>query len=126
MLGDPVDAAHYWYGADDRLPSAAVLESLREYRAAEAAMRRRTRESMGMGESDLLALRYLLRAEKEQRLVTPKDLADYLGISTASTSVLLNRLEKSGHIVRTPHPTDRRALVVTSTGAADSEVRATL
>ena len=126
MAADPVDAPHYWYAADDRMPSARVLEALRAYRAAETAMRRRTRESMHMGESDLLALRYLLRAEREHRVVTPKDLADYLAISTASTSVLLNRLEKSGHIHRAPHPTDRRALVVTTTGASDDEVRATL
>ncbi len=117
----------YWYGPDDTLdPPGAVLQALREYRNVEVARRRSTRDSMGMGETDLLALRYLLRAQAAGERVGPKDLSRVLGITTASTTSLLDRLVGSGHVRREPHPTDRRALVIVPTVASDSEVRATL
>ena len=81
---------------------------------------------MGMGETDLLALRYVLKAEREGALLTPGMLAQRLGISTASTTVLIDRLERSGTRRGEAHPTDRRSLVVVSTTDSDSEVRQTL
>ncbi|WP_323960063.1 MarR family transcriptional regulator [Arthrobacter sp. JZ12] len=114
----------YWYG-----PVAAgidVLTALRDYRAAETAMRRRTRSSMGMGETDLLALRYLLEAQRAGREVSPKELSLKLGISSASTTTLIDRLSRSGHVTRKPHPHDRRALVLEATLESDGEVRQTL
>jgi DNA-binding MarR family transcriptional regulator len=117
----------YWY--DDEAgaaPGVRVLDALREYCAAEAAMRKRTRESMGMGETDLLAIRLLLRAQRTGRDLGPKDLARALGISSASTTILVDRLVASGHVERRAHPTDRRALIVVPTVDSDSEVRATL
>ncbi|KUM38270.1 MarR family winged helix-turn-helix transcriptional regulator [Arthrobacter sp. EPSL27] len=117
----------YWYEPDDRVdPPGAVLQALREYRNAEVARRRSTRDSMGMGETDLLALRYLLRAQSAGEQVGPKDLSRVLGITTASTTSLIDRLVGSGHVRREPHPTDRRSLVIVPTGATDTEVRATL
>ena len=89
----------YWYGPDDRLdPPGAVLQALREYRNAEVARRRSARDSMGMGETDLLALRYLLRAQAGGERVGPKDLSRVLGITTASTTSLIDRLVGSGLI----------------------------
>lgn len=127
MRGPASASDHYWYEDDAaRARTVDVLEALRAYRAAEAAMRRRTREAMGMGENDLLALRYLLRSQGQGVAVSPKDLARYLGISSASTTVLIDRLEKSGHVARRPSPSDRRALIIVPTGASDAEVRATL
>jgi DNA-binding MarR family transcriptional regulator len=118
---------HYWYGeATQKERSIAVLEAMRTYRAAETAMRRRTQVSMGMGETDLLALRYLIRAHSGGKTVGPKELAAYLGISSASTTALLDRLERSGHIERQPSPFDRRALIILPTVATDEEVRSTL
>ncbi|WP_353828700.1 MarR family transcriptional regulator [Agromyces sp. SYSU T0242] len=116
----------YWYSADRTRRGVAVLNALRDYRAAEAAMRRRTRSAMRMGETDLLAIRYLLKREREGVAVSPKDLSAHLGISSASTTVLIDRLVRSGHVERQPHPTDRRALVILPTIATDDEVRATL
>ncbi|MGR0220762.1 MarR family winged helix-turn-helix transcriptional regulator [Agromyces sp. ZXT2-6] len=116
----------YWYSDDRTRRGVAVLNALRDYRAAEAAMRRRTRSAMRMGETDLLAIRFLLKREGEGRTVSPKDLAAHLGISSASTTVLIDRLVRSGHVERRPHPTDRRALVIAPTISSDDEVRATL
>jgi DNA-binding MarR family transcriptional regulator len=117
----------YWYGPDERLdPPGAVLRALRDYRNVEVARRRSARDSMGMGKTDLLALRYLLRAQADGERVGPKDLSRMLGITTASTTSLVDRLVDSGHVRREPHPTDRRSLVIVPTVATDSEVRATL
>jgi DNA-binding MarR family transcriptional regulator len=110
-------------------PAAAareVLESLRLYRAADTAMRRRTRTSMGMGENELLAVRFLLRARRSGTSASPKQLSDYLGISSASTTLLIDRLERSGHVSRASHPTDRRSIVLAATDKAESDVRETL
>ena len=133
------ESSGYWYEPDaTRIGSVDVLNLLRRYRAADQEMRRRTRDSMGMGETDLLALRYVLKAEREGALLTPGMLAKRIGISTASTTVLIDRLERtapsdrrsrdsrSGHLARRPHPTDRRSLVVVSTTGSDAQVRETL
>ncbi|MBF4463227.1 MULTISPECIES: MarR family winged helix-turn-helix transcriptional regulator [unclassified Rathayibacter] len=117
----------FWYSGEATEPGAVeVLASMRAFRTAEAAMRRRTRGSMGMGENDLLAVQFLMRRQQKGEHVSPKDLAAYLGISSASTTVLIDRLVKSGHVVREPHPSDRRAIRIVATAASHREVRATL
>ena len=119
----------YWYGDDDdarRRRAVALLQSFRLYRSAESAMRRRTRREMGMGENDLLALRYLLKAAREDRLVSPHELSRYLGVSTASMTALVDRLVRSGHVRREPHPRDRRSVIVVPTPETDEDVRRTL
>ncbi|MEZ7756230.1 MarR family transcriptional regulator [Microbacterium paraoxydans] len=119
-------ASGYWYPDSERATTVDVLNMLRRYRSAETAMRARTRASMGMNETDLVALRFLLREQKAGRIVRPIDLARMLDISTASTTTLIDRLEKGGHARREPHPTDRRAGIVVPTVSSDDEVRATL
>ncbi|QHC57782.1 MarR family transcriptional regulator [Rathayibacter sp. VKM Ac-2760] len=112
---------------DQSAPAAAdVLSAMRAFRTAETAMRRRTRGSMGMGENDLLAVQFLMRRQQGGQHVSPKDLAAYLGISSASTTVLIDRLVKSGHVVRQPHPSDRRAIRIIATPTSHREVRETL
>jgi DNA-binding MarR family transcriptional regulator len=120
-------AGGYWYSvSDEPAPTpVSVLNALRRYRAAEQEMRRRTRFAMGMGETDLVAVRYLLGAQRTDRVVTAKELAQHLEISSASTTVLIDRLERSGHVRRERHPTDRRAVIVTATSGSDREVRST-
>ncbi|CAN5183580.1 MarR family transcriptional regulator [soil metagenome] len=103
---------------------ADVLNALRTYRAAESEMRRRTQQSIGVGETDLAALRFLLQAQRRDQSVTPKALAERLGISSASVTVLIDRLAASGHLERRPHPTDGRSKVIVSTPSSDDEVRA--
>lgn len=116
----------YWYPDSTTASTVDVLNMLRRYRGAETAMRTRTRISMGMNETDLVALRFLLREQKAGRIVRPIDIARMLDISTASTTTLIDRLEKGGHARREPHPTDRRAGVVVPTVSSDDEVRETL
>lgn len=121
----PAEPPSYWY-ADDDARSTSVMEAMRSYRAAEVAMRRRTQQSMDMGENELLVLRFLMRAHMREESVTPAALARYLGITSASTTALLDRLEKSGHITRAPNPADRRSVLIAATERSDEEVRHTL
>lgn len=118
----------YWYPPRPKgQPSGVdVLNALRDYRASETAMRRRTRDSMAMGETDLLALRYLLEAETAGRQIRPKELAARLGMTSASMTALVDRMVASGYITRDPHPSDRRAIILHPTRGADDEVRHTL
>jgi DNA-binding MarR family transcriptional regulator len=81
---------------------------------------------MGMGETDILALRFLLRAQASGKAVVPKDLSQFLGITSASTTSLIDRLVASGHVRREAHPSDRRSIVVVPTVESDTEVRETL
>ncbi|MBT2567485.1 MarR family transcriptional regulator [Arthrobacter sp. ISL-85] len=121
------EGSGYWYGPDGQLDySAAVLKALRDYRAAETDIRRSTRDSMGMGETDILALRYLLRAQASGKQVVPRDLSKFLNITSASTTSLIDRLVASGHVRREAHPSDRRSVVVVPTVESDNEVRETL
>ncbi|TLM83962.1 MarR family transcriptional regulator [Pseudarthrobacter sp. NamE2] len=121
------ESSGYWYGPDGQLDyGAAVLKALRDYRTAETAVRRSTRDSMGMGETDILALRYLLRVQASGKMVVPKDLSQFLGITSASTTSLIDRLAASGHVRREAHPSDRRSVVVIPTVESDREVRETL
>lgn len=120
------DGAGYWYADQKNLGSVDVLNALRVYRAAEDEMRRRTRDAMKMNETDLLAIRYAMRAHKTGHCLSPKDLSRALKISTASTTGLIDRLVASGHLIRRPHPTDRRSVEIVPTGNADTEVRQTL
>ncbi len=117
----------YWYSdSTDDERGARIMEAMRAYRSAEMAMRRRTQEAMAMGENELLVLRYLARSASAGSTVTPIELARHLGVSTASMTALLDRLEKSGHLERHPHPSDRRKVLVTNTTHADEEIRDTL
>lgn len=116
----------YWYPTHGEASSVDVLNLLRRYRDAEAAMRSRTRSSMSMNETDLVALRYLLKAQREGRLVLQRDLVSILGVTSASVTALVDRLSTSGHVRREPHPRDRRATVVIPTVETDNEVRETL
>ena len=120
------NTAGYWYdespGERDR--ARRVLEALRTYRAAEAAMRRRTRDAMAMGENELLALRYLIR--QPDHSARPAELVKYLGVTSASITTMLDRLEKTGRVERIANPNDRRSIFVRATPHANEEVRETL
>ena len=43
---------------------------------------------------------------------TPKELAQYTGLTTGSTTAMLDRLERGGFIVRKPNPNDRRGVLI--------------
>lgn len=93
----------------------SVMAALRRLRDAEQKLTEASQRYMKLGRSDPRALHYLIVARHTDTIVTPSAIAAHLGISTASTTKLLDRLELGGHIVRSPHPSDRRALAISVT-----------
>ncbi len=103
-----------------------LIDAVRRYRTAEIAMRGRSRDSMHLGRSDMTALRLLLRARQTGTPLSAAALARELGISTAATTVLVDRLAKSGHAERRPSATDGRGVEIWPTATTDEQVRATM
>jgi DNA-binding MarR family transcriptional regulator len=63
---------------------------------------------LGVNSTDLDAMQHLMRHGR----LSPSELAQRLGISTAAATVAIDRLVRVGHVTREPHPTDRRRLLV--------------
>lgn len=103
-----------------------LLVAMRRWREAEQRVSLESRSQMHLNETDMKALRFLIAAKNQKAPVTAGALSEHLGISTASTTKLLDRLAASGHIERGPHPTDRRAITVTITQHTHEEVRETI
>lgn len=89
-----------------------LMVALVELRRAEALLTEASTRYMKLNQTDMRALHLLIVSQNLGEVVTPGAIAAHLGISTASTTKLLDRLERGGHITREPHPTDRRALVI--------------
>jgi len=125
---NPASERSYWYPGRDGHTAGAVevLRALRRFRVNDTGMRRRAQADMDMNETDLMAIRYLIRAEAIGKPASPTELTHVLDVSTAATAKLLARLVRSGHIRREPNPRDRRAQVLYATPNAHREVRATL
>jgi len=116
------EGSSYWFDETDA-DARRLLEALRAFRRADEAMRRRAGRDMHMNLTDLRALQHVIACEGRDEPVTPRGLAEYLEISTASTTKLLDRLVASGHLARRPHPSDRRSVTVVASDAAHAQVR---
>ncbi|MFP3465731.1 MarR family winged helix-turn-helix transcriptional regulator [Leifsonia sp. SIMBA_070] len=103
-----------------------VLTAMREWREADQRLSFASRTHMKLNETDMRALRYIIASMNSGVPVTAGALSDHLHISTASTTKLLDRLERAGHVERRPHPTDRRAVTVEITPETHREVRRTM
>jgi DNA-binding MarR family transcriptional regulator len=79
------------------------------------ALARRT----GLSESELHSLRHLIGGP-----LGPNDLARTLGVTSAASSGIVDRLEARGHVSRQPHPTDKRRTVVVISDSGRTEVMA--
>lgn len=90
----------------------ALMAALSCLRAAEQELSEASLRYMQLGETDMRALHFLIVCENTDMIATPGAISQRLAISSASTTKLLDRLERAGHIRRTPHPSDRRALVI--------------
>lgn len=101
--------------SEDLRQIAKVMSALGDLRDAEQKLSLASRRYMRLNETDMRALHYLIVCANKGATATPGGIATHLGISTASTTKLLDRLEKGGHIRRAPHPTDRRALAISIT-----------
>lgn len=103
----------------------AVLRSYERFRAADLAMLARVRTQTGLGDNELAILRFLIRERDAQHAVKPTEIARHLAISSASTTALLDRLEKAGMVERANNPLDRRSVLIVATPAAEEAIAAT-
>ncbi|MEU1972607.1 MarR family transcriptional regulator [Microbacterium sp. NPDC019599] len=103
-----------------------VIEAYRRFRSADTSMRERVRDTTAMSENELRMIQFLVEAEKEGREVKPSELTRHLGISSASTTALLDRLERAGSLERVAHPTDRRSILISATSSGHDKVTSTV
>lgn len=97
-------------------PAAARLGAAVEaYQASVDDFDREAARLLGVNETGLRCLEILVQDTPE---ATPRQLADRLGLTTGSVTSLLDRLEKMGYLTRSPHPSDRRKLIVRATESA--------
>ncbi|GAA1057840.1 hypothetical protein GCM10017608_02420 [Agromyces luteolus] len=80
---------------------------------------------MQLGANDLAALEAVVQAEPGHP-IGPADLARRLDVSTAAATGVVDRLEARGHLLRRPHATDRRRIVLEMTPSADAAVEEAL
>lgn len=107
-----------------------MLRAVRHLVHADREMRGRLSSAMRVNPTDLRSLRHVIRVVEESERgetsdvagVTPRRLADHLGISTAAVTVLVDRLVVSGHLERAPHPRDRRSVLLMPTEQARREM----
>ena len=125
---NPPAQGAYWYDPRKVGVSSAmdVLRAVRRFRVADAAMRHRAQAEMNINETDLMAIRHLIACERQHRTASPKDLSEFLNISSAATAKLLSRLSASGHIRREVNPNDGRAQRLFATRSSHDEMRQAL
>jgi DNA-binding MarR family transcriptional regulator len=109
-------AARVWYAVEGRPDTAvSIIGALEESSRASTGLQRRIRDASGLGDTDVNAVLFLLASSVEPGIVTPKDIAAHLRMSTAAASGLVDRLERAGYVRRESHPTDRRGITVVLT-----------
>lgn len=79
-----------------------------------------------MNETDLRAMRFLLAHRRYATPVTAGALTEHLGVTTAATAKLIQRLGRAGHVEVSQNPADHRSTYVTATASADGMVEQTL
>ena len=89
-----------------------LMAALGRLRSAERELSEASLQYMKLNETDMKALHFLIACEHRGIVATPGAIATHLRISSASTTKLLDRLEKAGHLRRGTHPSDRRALAI--------------
>lgn len=89
-----------------------LMRAMVNLRDTEQAILAASEKYMKLSSQDMRALHYLIVAKSRGEVVTPSGIAAFLQISPASTTKLLNRLERGGHISRELHQSDRRAFAI--------------
>ena len=92
-----------------------LTTALARYRHAESQLRHRKGTARGSSATESRALTFIYAGADEDTLRTPTDLAAHLHLSSASITVLVDRLTEAGLVTRVRHPTDRRRISVIPT-----------
>jgi DNA-binding MarR family transcriptional regulator len=85
-----------------------IRQLLNRRELASARHRAAISRQLGLSETGMLAVAHL--AQHGQ--LSPSTLAELLGVSSGGITALVQRLEAGGHLVRRPHPTDGRSVLL--------------
>lgn len=94
-----------------------TLELLREVVTVAGEVRPAVARRSGLSESELVALEHLMGGP-----LGPVEVGRRLGVTSAASTGIVDRLAARGHVHRAPHPDDRRRTVVTISDAGRAEV----
>lgn len=86
-----------------------VMMAARDQGIANVLFRNAVGRKLGLNVADNECLSYLTI---NGGVATPKAIAGYTGLTTGSTTAMLDRLEKAGLVRRKPNPDDRRGVLV--------------
>lgn len=108
-IGQPVSAAE----APASVPGeaadpGAISQRLREIVTLSRDFERHVGQVLMVNPTDLAAMEHLMA----EGSLTPSELSRRLNISTAATTLVVDRLVALKHVRRHPHPHDRRKVVV--------------
>src|SRR5699024_8027311 len=92
------------YTAEEVDQIVEVMEAMRRWRTIERKLNDASRKYMQLGENDMRAVRYMIAMQRHGTLATPSDVARHLGITTASVSKMVHRLDAGQRIERLPPP----------------------
>lgn len=93
------------------------LEALRELTTVAGRVPRAVAARAALSPHELTALEHLIRAP-----LGPVELARFLGVTSAASSGVVDRLVARGHATRRPHERDGRRTVVTISDSGREEV----
>lgn len=108
--------------ADER-NAAEISVALRRLLQAGREMQAALARQLGVRLTDVQAVDHVVSASQPVGTV---ELGHRMGIRSASAAALVDRLAASGHLVRQPHPSDRRRVTLTATDHARAQVRQAL
>jgi DNA-binding MarR family transcriptional regulator len=102
---------------EDELPRR-VVRALRRYLTESEVYVAAAGRGSEMHSTDLNGLGLIMDWQNVGEPATPGRLSTALHLSAPATSAMLDRLERQGHVTRSPHPDDRRSVVVHVTDRA--------
>jgi DNA-binding MarR family transcriptional regulator len=104
-------------GAFGRFDGVTTLSALDELIQAAAAVEPAIARRAGISTSELQALRHLVEGSRG-----PVELSHLLGVTSAASSGVVDRLAGRGHVQRRPHPDDGRRTQVEVTPTGRDEI----
>lgn len=109
MVSVPVNSTYDPSGRHDgQVADGDIRARVQQLTMRQQAFERAIARRLSIDTHGLEAMDHLISAGS----LTPTDLAHRLDISTAAMTLVLNRLEDSGHVRRERHPSDGRKLLV--------------
>ncbi|MEU7474525.1 MarR family transcriptional regulator [Lentzea sp. NPDC042327] len=100
-----------------------VMHRLRDWVVAFTTLNQHLAAWMRLPASDANALGQVIWAAEAGTPLSPAQLSHQLGMTTGATTILLNRLEAAGHLLRTRESTDRRRVTLRPTPASRDHAR---